>query len=174
MAGKRSTRDQPDRACKRQRKNYNLASMFGYRTNTTVENTLTSNPNTPKATTTPVERVPKPRRSGPECLTCGEGMTEGSASTLLRSATKNCEHVQTCASCMQQWIRSQLEDKSWDTLTCPECPERLQHDDVREWADDETSERYVALLSDFIARPELQSICEKSTPLKSATREPSG
>lgn len=142
MAGKRSTREQPDRACKRQRKNYNLRSMFGYRTDTISEVTVTPVRKTPKAPTPPVASVQRSRRSEPECLTCGEGMIDGSASDLLRSPTKKCKHqLHTCSTCMQHWIRSQLEDKNWDTLTCPECSEHLKHDDVRKWADEETFER---------------------------------
>jgi hypothetical protein len=63
------------------------------------------------------------------CVVCGH---EKSAINFGGTITNSCDHdTNTCKSCLQKWICSQLSDKGWDKLKCSECSELLQHSDVK-------------------------------------------
>jgi hypothetical protein len=56
--------------------------------------------------------------------------------------TSLCNHEPTvCRSCLTQSIDSQIPDVAWDQVKCPECPEALPYDVVKEWASKDAFER---------------------------------
>jgi hypothetical protein len=57
-----------------------------------------------------------------------------------------CKHkAALCKECLAQWLQSGLERTSWDRLKCPDCPELLQHADMRRYANPATFERWDSL-----------------------------
>ncbi|CAI6336002.1 unnamed protein product [Periconia digitata] len=59
------------------------------------------------------------------------------------AVTSDCTHTPTtCWCCIRKWLRSSLQTKGWNQLTCPECSAQLQHADVKRCADKETFESY--------------------------------
>jgi hypothetical protein len=73
------------------------------------------------------------------CVVCGN---EEPASKYGPKITANCAHdTNTCKSCLQMWILSQIAEKGWDKIKCSECPELFQHSDVRENVDDKAFKR---------------------------------
>jgi hypothetical protein len=73
------------------------------------------------------------------CIVCGN---ERSVHIFGKKITDNCNHVtNTCRHCLERWISSQIIDKGWDKVQCSECPEMLQHEDIREHATPESFER---------------------------------
>ncbi len=58
------------------------------------------------------------------------------------SITKSCQHPPTtCLECVAVSIQSDLDNKLWNDIGCPECGERLEYDDVHKYADIPTRER---------------------------------
>jgi len=46
--------------------------------------------------------------------------------------TEKCNHsVNTCSECLQEWVKSELDSKGWDKISCPECKEVLRYAEVR-------------------------------------------
>jgi hypothetical protein len=57
-----------------------------------------------------------------------------------------CNHEPTaCKPCIAQHISVQLETRTWDRLSCPECPALMAYADVRKFATAETFQRYDTL-----------------------------
>lgn len=53
-----------------------------------------------------------------------------------------CNHQpSTCLACLKQSLKQQTEDIPWDQIACPECPERLTFEVVKEFATKEVFER---------------------------------
>jgi len=76
------------------------------------------------------------------CIVC----TEDFSTTLLRAQeiSQECSHVPSvCEDCLLQWIRSQLENKGWNKIECPECNVLLDYGDIRRLADPATFSRHV-------------------------------
>ncbi|KAH8675961.1 hypothetical protein BX600DRAFT_190897 [Xylariales sp. PMI_506] len=74
------------------------------------------------------------------CVVCGD---DKKVFEMPRQVTRACEHKpSTCRECAGQWIASSLETQSWDRLRCPECPQLLQFQDVRNLASQEVFNRY--------------------------------
>lgn len=46
-----------------------------------------------------------------------------------------------CLACLQESLSEQIEDKPWDQIACPECPERLAFEVVKEFATKDAFER---------------------------------
>ena len=88
------------------------------------------------------QRIPAQVLSGDqECVVCTE--TIGVALFPGASITKSCEHPPaTCLECVAMSIQSDLSNKLWNEIRCPECGELLEYDDVQRYADPETRERY--------------------------------
>jgi hypothetical protein len=74
------------------------------------------------------------------CQVCEEDINRDD-NPILR-ITGTCQHEPTiCRECMSYSIRSQLEDKAWNRLACPLCPEMLSFEDVKNLATPEIFER---------------------------------
>ncbi|OIW27611.1 hypothetical protein CONLIGDRAFT_441211 [Coniochaeta ligniaria NRRL 30616] len=79
-----------------------------------------------------------------ECTVCTDSkpVAQFPGATL----TKTCTHPPTtCLDCVAASIRSDLNNRLWNEIRCPECRETLQYDDVQRYADPETRERYQTL-----------------------------
>lgn len=48
-----------------------------------------------------------------------------------------------CCECLARWIKSDLEGKIWNQITCPECKTLLVYEDIQRLADPETFAKYV-------------------------------
>jgi len=67
-----------------------------------------------------------------DCVVCSEEIPIPDFPALM-----DCEHEpQTCASCYNRWIESELNTKAWSDIKCPEhrCKVLLQHFDVQRYA----------------------------------------
>ena len=67
-----------------------------------------------------------------ECVVCSEAMPIPDFPSLM-----NCTHEpQVCGDCYKTWISSQLDNKSWKEIGCPDsgCKELLGHADVQRYA----------------------------------------
>lgn len=77
-----------------------------------------------------------------ECIICTEEFT-----SELRPPpwiTLTCLHQPSvCTSCMQRSISSDLQNKLWNQIKCPECDSLLIYEDIQRLADAETFTRYV-------------------------------
>lgn len=69
---------------------------------------------------------------------------EVQSSTLFpsRLPTSTCKHaVDACRLCLEKSIAEQMDQKIWDQIDCPMCPERMAFFDVKEFADTVTLEK---------------------------------
>jgi hypothetical protein len=74
-----------------------------------------------------------------ECSVCGNSYPL----ELFHLPSWDCTHDSNCCrTCLQNWIKSQLETKGWDKICCPEneCEEILQVNDIQRCALAETYE----------------------------------
>ena len=73
----------------------------------------------------------------PECSVCLEAMR--SRKFPKQKLSVACQHEPTvCRSCVTLSIDSQIPDVAWDRVTCPECPEALDFQTVKQWASEES------------------------------------
>lgn len=80
-----------------------------------------------------------------ECIICTD--TKPVSEFPTAAITKTCNHEPTtCLVCVATSIRTDLNNRLWNEIKCPECRETLEYDDVQRFADDETKERYVRSL----------------------------
>jgi hypothetical protein len=76
-----------------------------------------------------------------DCCVCMD--TLGAELFPQHKITELCNHAPTvCRNCLTQSIDTQIPDVAWDQLRCPECPETLPYDVVKEWASPAAFERY--------------------------------
>jgi hypothetical protein len=62
--------------------------------------------------------------------------------------TPRCTHrPTTCKDCLGEWLRSSIERGAWDRLQCPDCPEVLDWQDVKQHASEGTFSRYDTLVT---------------------------
>lgn len=74
------------------------------------------------------------------CIICEEDFTP--EFTPPAWITLACEHTPTiCKKCMTRSIASDLENKIWNQIACPECPALLEYEDIRRLADAESFAR---------------------------------
>ena len=69
---------------------------------------------------------------------------ESQSSTLFpsRSPTSTCKHsLEVCCLCLKKSIAEQMDQRMWDQIDCPMCPERMGFFDVKEFADTVTFEK---------------------------------
>lgn len=60
-----------------------------------------------------------------------------------RPPTLLCEHkVNTCTDCLEKWVESDLQQRGWERVSCPECRRCLSHSDMRRAATAETFARF--------------------------------
>ncbi|KAF2741423.1 hypothetical protein EJ04DRAFT_423048 [Polyplosphaeria fusca] len=79
-----------------------------------------------------------------ECIVCGDALPMTDFPVL-----DGCTHdSETCLTCFQAWISSELNDKTWNALRCPAngCQVVLEYHDVQQYATRDGYERY-----DFLA-----------------------
>ena len=75
-----------------------------------------------------------------DCVVCFEGL--GPKNAPQRKIASACDHeANVCLSCLSQSIATQFASKVWDQINCPSCSARLEHQDVRAFADAEVFER---------------------------------
>ena len=59
-----------------------------------------------------------------------------------RRLASACHHEPTvCQSCLATSISTQLSSKIWDKISCPDCGAGLEHQDIKDFADEETFQR---------------------------------
>ena len=77
---------------------------------------------------------------------CAVCMDDKRISEMPIRITAGCKHkAALCKECLAQWLQSGLERTSWDRLKCPDCPELLQHADMKRYANPPTFERWDSL-----------------------------
>ena len=101
-------------------------------------------PKTGESSTQPLPADPNPDTGeGRLCQICYE--TPPGPSFPQRAPSSKCEHdANVCLACLASSITQQMDQKIWDQIACPVCPERLGFFDVKEFADIATFEKYVA------------------------------
>jgi hypothetical protein len=76
-----------------------------------------------------------------DCSVCME--SQDAKNFPSQKITVLCNHEPTvCRTCLTQSIDSQIPEVAWDQVKCPECPETLPYDVVKDWASPEAFERY--------------------------------
>jgi hypothetical protein len=98
------------------------------------------------------KRTPSPDIPAPlpaiDCAVSIESLEPDSF--LQHPITPSCDHKPTtCSSCLTQSIESQISDKPWDQISCPECLELVLFDSVKEIVSQEAFERYVKFAQKF-------------------------
>jgi IBR domain, a half RING-finger domain len=79
-----------------------------------------------------------------DCAVCAD--TLRGSQFPERPVTGSCTHASsTCLDCIQRHIESQLENRMWNQLCCPECPSLLGYADVEKYASKATFQRYDSL-----------------------------
>lgn len=76
-----------------------------------------------------------------ECVICAE---EKGPRAFTRVTARCGHYAGTCSGCVMTSIRSDLNNKRWTEITCPECDEKLEYGDVHRSADHSTFERWVS------------------------------
>ncbi|GAB1744327.1 hypothetical protein NU219Hw_g1473t1 [Hortaea werneckii] len=90
------------------------------------------------------ERMAAERARLRDCVVCGD--TKDPLDFPVKTATPGCRHPsRLCTQCLHSWIASELDSKGCEGIKCPECPQTLQHPDVRQAASQETFKAYDTL-----------------------------
>ncbi|KAI7313182.1 hypothetical protein KC315_g11767 [Hortaea werneckii] len=90
------------------------------------------------------ERMAAERARLRDCVVCGD--TKDPLDFPVKTPTPGCRHPPgLCTQCLQSWIASELDSKGCEGIKCPECPQTLQHADVRQAASQETFKAYDTL-----------------------------
>jgi len=75
-----------------------------------------------------------------ECAVCME--MKDAVEFPNYSITRSCKHPpSTCLDCVMASIQSDLRNKLWNEISCPECGEALGYDDVQKYADEATKDQ---------------------------------
>ena len=65
-----------------------------------------------------------------DCIVCGD--TKPAPDFPAKPPTSVCEHTsQTCTSCLQSWMASEIDTKGTEGIKCPECPQTLSYADIQ-------------------------------------------
>lgn len=76
------------------------------------------------------QRMPKQKK---ECVVCTDSRSLFHFPS--HPPTARCNHnVDVCRRCLRTWIRTTFTSKVWDEINCPTCSERLDYEDVRQFA----------------------------------------
>lgn len=79
-----------------------------------------------------------------ECLVCYE--TLPSSDFPEDTITEGCQHeTNACLSCINYSIQEPITRGALHLIVCPLCPEKLERDDIKEYATKEIFERYLIL-----------------------------
>ncbi|RMX92529.1 hypothetical protein D0868_13358 [Hortaea werneckii] len=90
------------------------------------------------------ERMAAERARLRDCVVCGD--TKDPLDFPVKTPTPGCRHPpRLCTECLHSWITSELDSKGCEGIKCPECPQTLQHGDVRQAASQETFKAYDTL-----------------------------
>jgi hypothetical protein len=90
-------------------------------------------------------KLPPPPAPQVDCCVCMESLN--AENFPEQKITALCSHEPTvCRTCLTQSLDSQIPDVAWDQVRCPECPETLPYDVVKDWASPEAFERYQGLV----------------------------
>ncbi|TLD16812.1 uncharacterized protein PgNI_00771 [Pyricularia grisea] len=85
----------------------------------------------------PADRVGSTR----ECAVCTEELADSEFPT--KHITSACNHaINTCKTCLKTSIRSDMNNKFWNRISCPECGASLIQEDVERHAEPATVEKY--------------------------------
>lgn len=80
-----------------------------------------------------------------DCVVCFETLSP--QNTPKRKITSSCNHKpDVCKSCLAASISTQINSKVWDQIDCPTCGQRLDFQDVEEFADSAVFGRLVPSL----------------------------
>ncbi|GIZ37487.1 hypothetical protein CKM354_000093200 [Cercospora kikuchii] len=80
------------------------------------------------------------------CVCCGDDKPP--AEFPSRPTTLSCEHENhTCVECMHSWLAAEFETKGTEDLKCPECPCKLDYDDILAHSTPETFDSYEKMLT---------------------------
>ncbi|KAM3421609.1 hypothetical protein BST61_g1996 [Cercospora zeina] len=80
------------------------------------------------------------------CICCGDD--KAPLEFPARPTTLSCEHDNnTCTDCMRTWLATEFETKGTEDLKCPECPCKLEYDDILAHATQETFASYEKMLT---------------------------
>lgn len=125
-------------------------------TSTTSNSTLSRNSTTASSPTFPPSREPFNHQREPStpakqlavasgsrptsCIICVEDF--GSAVSAPERISSACLHEPSvCLECLRTYIKSELDSKIWNQITCPECRILLIYEDIKCLADTETFSR---------------------------------
>jgi hypothetical protein len=73
------------------------------------------------------------------CNVCGE---KKKSSRFPKLITRRCTHpIKICKFCTRNWTTAQLESSGWNRIRCPECPELIEKDEMRDLSTTETYDR---------------------------------
>ena len=87
-----------------------------------------------------VHGQPETRGNQSECVICAE--TKAAVEFPSIPNTAACKHpIGTCAVCVATSIASDLANKLWQEVRCPECREQLSHKDIQRHADTATKQK---------------------------------
>jgi hypothetical protein len=74
-----------------------------------------------------------------DCTVCGD---KKRSSRFPEIIARRCRHpVNVCKTCMRNWTTAQLESAGWNRIRCPECPEIIEKDELKDLSTRETYER---------------------------------
>ncbi|TLD33810.1 hypothetical protein PspLS_00963, partial [Pyricularia sp. CBS 133598] len=76
-----------------------------------------------------------------ECAVCTEEVAESEFPT--KAVTSACNHpINTCKTCLKTSISSDMNNKFWNRISCPECGASLMQEDVERHAEPATIDKY--------------------------------
>ena len=74
-----------------------------------------------------------------DCTVCGEKKRSVRFPEFI---SRRCSHsVRVCKTCIRNWTAAQLDSVGWNRIRCPECPEIIEKDELKEHASRDTYER---------------------------------
>lgn len=86
----------------------------------------------------PHQRRPRLKK---ECVVCTDSRSLSRFPSY--SPTAQCTHsADVCRRCLRTWISTTFTSKIWDEISCPTCSERLDYEDVREFAPSHIFRKY--------------------------------
>lgn len=82
-----------------------------------------------------------------DCTVCLESLLKNEFPK--HKITTRCE-ASTCSSCLTEAVESQISQKPWNQIECPECPELVPFEAVKEIVSEEAFERYANMLLSYL------------------------
>jgi hypothetical protein len=74
-----------------------------------------------------------------ECSVCME--PQWAKEFPAKNLEASCNQPSVCSSCVTEHVSAQISDIAWDQITCPECPQALSFEAVKEWASESAFEK---------------------------------